>query len=269
MSSSVKKRKHKISFFKSLIDKKILLAVIIFLAVSSFFLVIGGINTVYDIRSRAQGVDPYCPANCNNGENDPCTGKNINGLYDAGCCAEVQKTGEPYSCTNPYNRMWCFPEECASIPEGVSPMRCASARTEYCNRCKQHGCYGSVNPTAPPAPTAVPTNPPVPTTNNPSPPLGVNPQPTTYIPPTQVPIDDGSNPQPTSYILPTQAPIDDYNPQPRPTDDRPLADTTSNPQPKTILPDFKPIINSITKSVNLFIQKTQNSLKQFFATILP
>lgn len=76
-------------------------------------------------------------------------------------------------------------------------------------------------------------------------------QPTAYIPQYR---------PPTSYIPPTSPPIHNQPNQP------PI---TSQITPTTISPTFPPIISTITKDTNDFLQKFRISFLQFINTILP
>ena len=211
-----------------------------------------------DIRSRAEDDEAnYCEKNCG-GDRDPCTGTNIgDNYYDSGCCADIKKTGDPFACGNWVNRTWCFPDDCTTIPEGVKTQRCAGARTEYCNRCKSHGCYN--------IPSSVPTL--VPTIV----------QPTQVVPPTSVPIPTEIIIPPTNPPIPTQVTQPTQVVEPPQTRPQityvpiiipPYTPPTLTPTPtpfKFTLPNILPP----KEKVQSFWERVRFNLFNFFSKVLP
>lgn len=214
-----------------------------------------------DIRSNAEDDDPnFCQNHCK----DPtCRGKPD--FYDEECCLRIQQTGDPFECPWP-QRGWCMPEHCATIPEGVSRLRCAGPRESWCNMCKERKCPGFVN--SPLTPTIIVS-------------------PTTVFPIVTFPlvsptiVVSSPTPFPTVYVLPTETLI--YNPtQYLPST---IIPTTSNngfsdslvslAPTATILPSpspvkvFFPKILPSQEELNNFIQEVKQSLIKFFHNVLP
>lgn len=211
-------------------------------------------SQLQDIRGRADDDANYCAFNCG-GDKDPCTGTKIgDNFYDPACCGEIKNTGDPFACGNWVNRTWCFPEECSTIPEGVNRQRCSAARTSYCSKCKEHGCYSDTS-----IPTAAPTSQPV---------------------PTQIVIIPTSEPIPTAEILPTSPPLPTQIIRIEPTTPRTQITYTpirypTNPPPPTLIPTNAPFKISLPhilppkEKVDTFITQIRAKLDDFFSKILP
>ena len=233
--------------------KKLLILPTILLFIIAFVLITDNlISNNQDIRSKAAGETGYCLNNCI-GEKDPCSSKKIgDNYYDEACCSDIKKTGDPFACGNWVNRVWCFEDECSTIPADVNRQRCGGARWSYCEKCKEQGCYLR---TKTPTSTIIPPTIPIPT---------ITLIPTLLPSPTQAVATVTNIPVPTSISAsPTSVPAA------QPTI-RIFVPTVTVVSPSlTPAPTNIPRLKKISHNINGFIRKTKELINRFIYTILP
>lgn len=193
---------------------------------TAFSLVLLNNQNRQSILTKAQEEDPnFCQNTCIGQDRCGPNGPPGDPNYNAPCCDEVARTGDPLACPWP-QRGYCTDAQCGAIPEGVSRQRCGGPRHSWCNKCVDAKCpgYGGASnpqPTARSSPTTAP-------------------QPTTAVEPTSPP--EPTIAPPPGIILPTNPP-----PQPPPANTfnlqrHPVVAPTEIPQSITIpqftLPQF-------------------------------
>lgn len=222
-----------------------------------------------DTRTKAENPDPnFCQDKCVG--QDRCGNGPPGDIYNAPCCDEIKRTGDPFACGWP-DRGYCRDDQCASIPEGVDRQRCGGPRHSWCNLCIENNCtgYGST-----PLPTKIPPThvPPSPTIYIPPP--TITPNPTIIIPttirtvtPTTIPtqwILPSIVSSPTVYFPPTDVPANYSTPYISPAVSPPTLTPAPTPR-KIALPQILPP----KEKVQSFWESLKVQVISFFEKYLP